>query len=196
MNWLEVVAVVFGLACVALTVRQNVWCWPTGLVQVALYVFIFYQARLYSDLLLHIFYIGLQIYGWYHWTRGRRNEAALPVSTLTRRMLLLACLGAVAGAIGWGGAMAHCTDAAAPYADAFVASASLVAQYLLARKKLENWYFWIVVDVVAIAVYWSRELRLTAGLYAVFLGLCIAGLVAWRRSPTLSAGPAVVGSEA
>ena len=183
MTWIEVLAVVFGLACVILTVRQSIWCWPTGLVQVALYVYVFYGARLYSDLLLHVFYVGLQLYGWYYWVKGKNREApVLPVSTLSRRALIRAWLAALAGAALLGELMARFTNGAAPHADAFVAAASLVAQYLLARKKLENWYFWIAVDVVAIGVYWSRDLRLTAGLYAVFLALCVAGLIAWRRS--------------
>jgi nicotinamide mononucleotide transporter len=88
----------------------------------------------------------------------------------------------VAVAFAWGELMMRFTDAAAPRADAFIVAASLCAQYLLAQKKLESWYWWIAVDVVAIIVYWSRDLRLTSGLYAVFLGLCMMGLTEWRKS--------------
>lgn len=89
MAWMEVVAVVFGLICVWLTIRQNIWCWPTGLVQVALYIIIFYQVKLYSDLILHILYVGLQIYGWHHWLHGGKQRAKLPVSTLGLRARLV-----------------------------------------------------------------------------------------------------------
>jgi nicotinamide mononucleotide transporter len=189
MNWVELVAVVFGVACVALTVRQSIWCWPTGLVQVTLYVYIFYGARLYSDMILHVIYIGVQFYGWYHWVHGApdtpagaEDRGALPVSTLTVRERWLWGLGVAVAALVWGEGMRRYTDAAAAHADAFIAAASLCAQYLMAQKKLENWVVWIVVDVVAIAVYWVRDLRLTAALYVVFLLLCVAGVRSWHAS--------------
>ena len=181
MNWTEAVAVVFGAAAVALTIRQSLWCWPLGLVQVALYVYVFYQARLYSDMVLHVIYVVLQVYGWYRWRSGERGSA-LPVSYLSLTERASWAMAIALAASVWGEAMLRYTDAAAPRADAFIAAASLAAQYLLAIKKLENWIVWIVVDVVAIAVYWSRDLRLTSGLYGVFLGLCVLGLVEWRKA--------------
>jgi nicotinamide mononucleotide transporter len=186
MNWMEAVAVAFGACAVALTVRQNLWCWPAGLVQVSLYVYVFFEARLYSDMVLHVIYVVLQVYGWYRWRAGLSGHA-LPVTRLTAGEAAgwTAIIGGAA--FVWGEVMVRYTNAAAPRADAFIAAASLVAQYLLAIKKIENWVIWIVVDVVAIGVYWSRDLRLTAGLYGVFLVLCVFGLVEWRRS--YSRGP-------
>ena len=181
MNWTEAVAVVFGAAAVALTIRQSLWCWPLGLVQVALYVYVFYQARLYSDMVLHVIYVVLQVYGWYRWRSGERGSA-LPVSYLSLTERAGWAMAIALAASVWGEEMLRYTDAAAPRADAFIAAASLAAQYLLAIKKLENWIVWIVVDVVAIAVYWSRDLRLTSGLYGEFLGLCVLGLVEWRKA--------------
>ena len=181
MNWTEAVAVVFGAAAVALTIRQSLWCWPLGLVQVALYVYVFYQARLYSDMVLHVIYVVLQVYGWYRWRSGERGSA-LPVSYLSQTGRAGWAIAIALAAYAWGEAMLRYTDAAAPRADAFIAAASLAAQYLLAIKKLENWIVWIVVDVVAIAVYWGRDLRLTSGLYGVFLGLCVLGLIEWRNA--------------
>ena len=181
MNWTEAVAVVFGAAAVALTIRQSLWCWPLGLVQVALYVYVFYQARLYSDMVLHVIYVVLQVYGWYRWRSGERGSA-LPVSYLSLTGRAGWAMAIALAASVWGEAMLRYTDAAAARADAFIAAASLAAQYLLAIKKIENWIVWIVVDLVAIAVYWSRDLRLTSGLYGVFLGLCVLGLVEWRKA--------------
>jgi nicotinamide mononucleotide transporter len=180
MNWTEAVAVV-GAAAVALTIRQSLWCWPLGLVQVALYVYVFYQARLYSDMVLHVIYVVLQVYGWYRWRSGERGRA-LPVSYLSLAERASWSMAIALAAFVWGEAMLRYTDAAAPRADAFIAAASLAAQYLLAIKKLENWIVWIVVDVVAIAVYWGRDLRLTSGLYCVFLALCVLGLIEWRSA--------------
>lgn len=188
MNVLEAVAVAFGLACVVLTIRQNVWCWPAGLVQVALYIVIFYEVKLYSDLLLHVVYVGLQLYGWYHWLHGGREGAALPVTRLPRRARTAWTLAALVATAGWGHLMATYTDAALPYPDAFTTVFSLVAQWLMARKRLESWWFWIAVDIVAIGVYTTRGLALTAGLYAVFLVLAIGGLVAWRRAIAANGG--------
>ena len=179
---IELAAVLFGLACVWLTIRQNIWCWPTGLVQVILYVIIFYQVKLYSDLILHLVYIGMQIYGWHHWLYGGKNQEALPVSTLTSQQRGFWIL--IAGLITplWGFGMAKYTDATFPYGDAFTTVASLIAQWLLAHKKLESWYFWIAVDVIAIGIYWQKNLVLAAGLYSVFLILAVIGLLAWRKA--------------
>lgn len=186
MSVVEAIGVIFGVVCVALTIRQSVWCWPTGLVQVALFIHVFYSARLYSDMVLHVAYVVLQIYGWRQWLRGDTTASTLPVSTLSPRDRWGWVVAVAAIAVAWGTAMVRYTDAAAPYADAFIAAASLAAQYLLAHKRLENWLIWIAVDVVAIAVYWSRGLRLTAALYVVFLVLAGLGLRSWSRS--LAAG--------
>jgi len=179
---LEPTAVFFGLLCVWLTIRQSIWCWPTGLIQVALYVFIFFEAKLYSDVALQIVYIGLQLYGWAHWLHGGRSDVPLPVTRLTRRGLGAWAVIGFVGAAALGKGMATYTDAALPYWDATITSLSLVAQYLLARKALENWWFWILVDILAIGVYAAKGLYLTSGLYAVFLVLATLGFFEWKRT--------------
>lgn len=194
MIWIEAAAAAFGLACVWLTVRQNIWCWPVGLVQVGLYIVVFAAARLYSDALLHVIYVFLQLYGWAHWLHGGPRRSMLRVSTLSGRALRAWSALALLAALGWGGLMDRFTDAAAPYPDAFTTIASLIAQWLLARKKVESWYFWIAVDVVAIGVYLYKALYITAGLYAVFLVLATQGLLAWRRALLATSRPAVAAS--
>jgi nicotinamide mononucleotide transporter len=180
---LEAIAVFFGVACVVLTVRQSIWCWPTGLAQVILYIYVFYSARLYSDTILHVIYVGLQGYGWYHWVHGaRRIGERLPVTRLTPSQFSLFMLATVALAWAWGSLISRYTDAALAHLDAYIAAASLIAQYLMARKKLESWIVWSIVDAIAIGVFWSRDLKLTAGLYALFLVLCIVGFVEWHKS--------------
>jgi nicotinamide mononucleotide transporter len=182
---LEATAVIFGVACVWLTVRQNIWCWPTGLVQVVLYIFIFYEAKLYSDVLLQVVYVGLQLYGWHHWLRGGRPDSPLVVTSAGVTGSATWIIVGLVGALGLGLGMSRYTDAALPYWDAAIASLSLVAQYLLARKVLQSWLFWIVVDVIAIGVYAAKALYLTTGLYLLFLGLATLGYFEWKR--TLSA---------
>lgn len=171
-----------GLLCVWLTVRQNIWCWPVGLVMVLLYAWIFYHARLYSDMGLQIVYVGLQIYGWAHWLRGGPRDSGLPVTRLTSGRAVLWVSVGVVGTVLLGGSMARWTDASLPGWDAATTVLSLIAQYLLARKVLENWLFWIVVDVLAVGIYLVKELYVTAGLYAVFLGLATWGWLAWKQS--------------
>jgi nicotinamide mononucleotide transporter len=182
MTYIEAIAVVFGVLCVWLTVRQNIWCWPTGLVQVLLYIIIFYQVKLYSDLILHVIYVGMQIYGWYHWLHGGKAHGKLPVSKLTSIGRLIWTAVVIAGTLMWGYLMASLTNASVPYGDAFTTVASLVAQWLMARKRLESWIFWICVDIAAIGIYLYKGLFLTSGLYTVFLVLATTGLFAWRKS--------------
>jgi nicotinamide mononucleotide transporter len=182
MTWIEALAVVFGLLGVWLTIRQNIWCWPTGLVQVTLYILIFYQVKLYSDLILHMIYVVLQVYGWHYWLHGGRGRDKLEVSRLSARDLTGWVVIALVGTAAWGWGMASLTDAAVPYWDAFIAVTSLSAQWLMTRKHLESWLFWVAVNVVAIGVYWYKSLFLTTGLYAVFLVMAMIGFFAWQRS--------------
>jgi len=182
MIWIEVFAVIFGLLCVWLTVRQNILCWPTGLVQVILYIWIFYKAFLYSDMILHLIYVVMQIYGWHHWLHGGKEKTALnvtyyPVVSLIKWI----CIGLVSTFI-WGYTMASYTNAALPCADAFTTVMSLIAQWLMARKKLDSWYFWMAVDIVAIGVYSRKGLYLTMGLYTIFLVLATIGYFHWKAS--------------
>lgn len=191
MTWIEATAVFFGVLCVVLTIRQSIWCWPTGLVQVLLFIYIFYEVRLYSDLILHVIYVFLQVYGWYHWLHGGRDRDTLRVSRSALGVILGWVAAVIGGSLLLGFVMASSTDASVPYGDAFTTVASLVAQWLLARKCLESWAFWITIDVVAIGIYWHKELFLTAGLYSVFLVLAVAGFIAWRRSMSRSLSQAV-----
>jgi nicotinamide mononucleotide transporter len=181
MNWIEAIATIFGVIAVWLVVKRHIWCWPTGLVQVILYVGIFYQARLYSDMILHVIYIFMQLYGWYHWLHGDGSHHQIPVTNTGKAIWLWMAVTA-AGTLVWGGMMANFTDASLPYPDAFTTAASLVAQWLTARKKLESWMFWIVVDIVAVFIYYYKELYFTTGLYLVFLVLATYGLLEWKKA--------------
>ena len=184
---LEVLAVILGLACVGLTVRQHVACWPTGLAMVVLYIVVFYRARLYSDMLLQVVYIVLQLYGWHAWVKGGPRRSGLAVSRLP-------CHAAVA----WvdrlprrdrGAGHRHApADRCGPAVSRCVRhNASLIAQWLLGRKVLESWLVWIVVDVFSIGMYLMKDLYLTAALYAVFLVLSVQGYRAWSRTRAVPA---------
>lgn len=181
MTLIEAIATFFGLICVWLTVKQNIWCWPTGIAQVTLYIFVFYDARLYSDMILHIIYVFINVYGWHHWLYGNKEKEELKVSLVGKWiwMWLIIC---VVGTFSWGYIMANYTNAALPYFDSFITAASLIAQWLMARKIVESWWFWIVVDIVAVGVYFVKGLYITTGLYAVFLVMATMGYFEWRRA--------------
>ena len=178
----EIIGTVLGVVGVWLMIRQNIWGWPVGLVQVAVYAWVFAGAKLYSDAILQVFFFAIQAYGWWHWLQGGAGRRELPVTRLQPAALAgWVALGAVATA-GWGTFMHRTTDAALPWWDAFILVFSLIAQWLQARKNLENWTGWMIVNLVAIGVYWAKDLRLTSGLYLVFLGMAVAGHRAWRKT--------------
>jgi nicotinamide mononucleotide transporter len=182
MNPLEMIAVALGLANIALLVRRSIWNYPFGLAMVALYFIIFRDTRLYGEAGLQVFFFAAQGWGWWLWARAGGLQEMVSVRWMDWRGR--AATGALvviaATAIGW--AMARYTDAALPYPDAAIAGASVAAQVLLGLRRVENWALWIVIDVLSIGVYINRELYLTAGLYVVFLGFAIAGLIAWAKA--------------
>jgi nicotinamide mononucleotide transporter len=184
MTTIEIIATVFGLTCVWLTVRQNIWCWPAGLIQVVLYIWIFQQAMLYSDMGLHVIYVGLSLYGWWYWLKNRPQGCHAPVFLLDQVQRIIWITVGFLGTLVLGYVMETYTDAALPYWDAATTILSLIAQYLMARKRLESWLFWIAVDVMAIGVYITKTLYVTSGLYSVFLILAVIGLFAWRKTMT------------
>ena len=180
----EITGTVLGIIGVWLMIRQNLWGWPVGLMQVAVYAWVFYSAKLYSDALLQIAFFLIQAYGWWHWLRGKHTAAHsdLPVTRLSAGVVATwIAAGAVATA-GWGTFMHRTTDAALPWWDAFILVFSLIAQWWQARKKLECWAGWVGVNTVAIGVYWAKDLRLTAGLYAVFWLMAGWGWREWRAT--------------
>lgn len=179
-NPVELFGVVTGFVGVWLTTRRNAWCWPVGLVNVVLFLVVFADARLYADAALQVVYVGLLSYGWWFWLRGGEDHHAAPVTRLSHaRFAALAGLVLVA-TVGAGFALSRFTDADLPYWDSFTTAASLVAQWLQARKIFENWIVWIVADVVYVGMYLVKGLELTAVLYASFLVLAVIGWRAWR----------------
>lgn len=180
----EIVGTVLGVIGVTLMIRQNIWGWPVGLVQVAVYSWVFFGAKLYSDAILQVCFFVIQAYGWMHWLRGRHTAARseLPITRLTSAALGGWVIVGAAVTAGWGTFMHRATDAALPYWDAFILVFSLIAQWLQARKVLENWAGWLVVNTVAVGVYWVKDLHLTAGLYVIFWGMALWGWREWRRS--------------
>ena len=164
-----------------LTVRQNIWNWPVGIANNVFFIALFWRTRLYADMALQFVYIVLAAAGWYWWLRGGGNRGALTVSRIGR-ITVLACIAATVAATAGMEVYLRRVNDSAPLADAFTTAGSLVAQYLLTRKILESWYVWIVVDVIYVALYAAKGLRLTAVLYSLFIVMCVKGWLEWRRS--------------
>lgn len=209
MLMLEAIAALSGLLSVYLLTRQNIWCWPTGLLSVATAAVVFYDSFLYSDMLLHVYYIGMNVYGWIHWARGGNDASTgLPVTTMSRTANVVWAVVTLVLVLAWGWGMSHLDVIAGwvlenvndsigwaqawasggapipayPYGDAFTTVASLIAMWFMARKRLENWVYWFVIDVAAITIYILKDLYLFAGQYTIFLILCVMGYREWVRS--------------
>jgi nicotinamide mononucleotide transporter len=194
MSPLELFAAVVGALSVWLSVRQNIWSWPTAVVNVVLYALVFYEAKLYADMGLQVIYAVLSLYGWYEWLYGGEGRTELRVTRTGWRLGAVLTAIALLGAAVLGSFLRQATDAALPFMDSFLSSASLVAQWMMTKKKLENWLVWIFVDVLYVGMFVFKGLYLTAGLYAVFLALAVKGYLDWRRS--LPGEPALAAAEA
>lgn len=182
MSSYEIIGTILGLVSVWLTVRQNIWCWPTGLLMVALYAVVFFQAKLYADAGLQVVYFVLQIYGWYEWLRGGKMRGKLNVTRIRLRLGVALAVTAVTATALMGHLLATKTDAALPYWDSTATVLSLIAQWMLARKIIENWLVWITVDLLSIGIYAAKALYPTMALYAAFLALAALGWIEWRKS--------------
>ncbi|MEX2181281.1 MAG: nicotinamide riboside transporter PnuC [Gemmatimonadaceae bacterium] len=182
MDPLEGIAVATGALTVWLSTRQRIAAWPTALVNAALYFVIFWRAQIYANMGLQVVYFGLSCYGWYAWKYGGADHTGVVVTrttaALARRLVPIGI--GIAALLTF--SLARWTDAATPWLDSGTTATSLVAQWMMTRKLLENWLVWIAVDVVYIGMYVTQGLRLTAGLYAAFLVLATLGYLSWRRS--------------
>jgi nicotinamide mononucleotide transporter len=185
MSGLELFAAALGVIAVWLTVKQNPWCWPIGLVMVLIYSWIFFEVKLYSDMLLQVIYAALQLYGWWQWTRAGEVHHGREVSRLGVQSVALGLLLGAIGSLLLGAAMAHWTDAAQPWLDAALTGFSLVAQVWMAQKRVQCWPLWIAVDVVFVGLFVYKGLYLTAALYGLFLLLAVQGWREWRTAPAL-----------
>ncbi|AOR78237.1 nicotinamide riboside transporter PnuC [Novosphingobium resinovorum] len=183
MNTVEWIAAALGLANIALLVRRSVWNYPFGMAMVALYVAVFFEAKLYGEAGLQVFFFVAQGWSWVLWLRaaktGGEGDDRVPVRLLSNlsRVVWLTATAALALNLGW--VMHRFTDASLPYADTAIAGASIAAQILLAFRRIENWVLWIAVDVASIAVYVHKDLWATAGLYVVFLLMSVLALREW-----------------
>lgn len=179
---LEAVAVVFGIVSVYLSTRENIWSWPTALINVALFSALFLESGLYSDAGLQVVYFVLSLYGWYEWLYGGEGRTAIAVSRTPRNVWTV--MGGI-GIVVWvslGMITSRLPGTALPFVDAATTTTSLLAQWMMTRKLIENWLIWIAVDVIYVGMFIYKGLYLTAFNYGIYLALAVLGYVAWKRS--------------
>lgn len=178
---LETIGVITGILCVYLAAKNNIWNWPIAIVSVGIYIVIFLEAKLYADTGLQVYFLAMNIYGWWFWSRKPVDAPKVPVKRISKAEILLSLLGIAVFTALIGFFLYHKTDAAFPFIDSFCTACSLVAQIFLARKVVENWLIWIFVDIIYVGVYMAKGLHLTAGMYALYIYIALMGYLAWRK---------------
>jgi nicotinamide mononucleotide transporter len=177
MTPLEIAANLLTTVSILLAGRNHVQTWWTGIVGCVLFAVLFYQSQLYADVALQIFFMGTSVLGWIRW-RGGKVKPPVAVSHASRRLVVAACALGLLVTVGYGGLLYRFTNAFAPFADSAVLGFSVMGQWLLIKRRVESWSFWLLVNVLAVPLFASRELYLTAVLYAAYL---INALVSWRH---------------
>ena len=175
-NYIEILGVITSLVYLYFSVRQIIWLWPFGILSSALFILIFFSSKFYADMGLQVYYLGVSVYGWYYWSRrsgpGQGEGRMTVILTAVTAGLLLAIVFI----------LKRFTDSDLPWGDAFTTAASVVATWMLARKILEHWLVWIVVDIVAAGLYLYKGLYPTTLLYLLYSGIAVAGYFQWKKS--------------
>lgn len=182
MSPIETLAVVLAVLYLVLAIRENIWCWLCAGASTAIYVYLFLSARLYMESALNVFYFAMAVYGWSVWYRGRTDDHELPVSVWPFAVHGNAVAAIIVASLVSGYLLHRYTDAAFPYMDSMTTWSAIWATFLVARKILENWWYWLVIDTASVFIYWSRDLHLTSLLFALYVIMIPFGLIAWNRS--------------
>ena len=181
MSPLEIIAVIISVIGVTLTVKRNMWCWWFNFAAFVLYAYLFYEFKLYGETILQFFFIVVNFYGFYHWFKGKQQDHEIRIEPIDQKTVIFQMLLAALGGLIFGLTLKHFTDAAVPMLDSQLAAFSLLATYWTSRKHIATWVLWIVVDIVYVGMFIYKDLFLTAGLYAAFVGLAAFGWWQWEQ---------------
>ncbi|QIB66650.1 nicotinamide riboside transporter PnuC [Kineobactrum salinum] len=182
MSGWEVIAVALGIAYLLLAVRESLWCWYAAFGGTAIYLWLFWQVRLPMESALQLFYLAMAVYGWQQWRSGARSDGRTrPISRWPARTHLFAIITVLSASAVSGALLQRYTDAALPYLDSFTTWGSVLTTWMVARKVLENWVYWLVIDSACIYLYLERGLLLTAVLFMVYLIIVVFGFFQWRQ---------------
>ncbi len=183
-DWVEIVAVITGLAYIFLSIRQNIWCWFYGIISSFLYLFVCFHSKIYADMTLQAYYVVMGIYGWVHWAKMNESSTGEELQVLrynAREWLWVVIITTVLYVV-IGEFLIHLTDSPIPWIDSFTTALSFTATWMLARKILEHWLFWIVVNIVSIGLYFYRGLYATIILFAVLAVMAFIGYFEWKKA--------------
>lgn len=180
-TWLEAVAVLFGLLSVWFAKKENILVYPTGIISVLIYVYICLFAGLYADMGINVFYFLMSVYGWYKWTRKDQRDNLLPITNNSIMMQVLSITGVIVFFFILRYVLSNFTDSTVPNWDSATTAIFLVGMWLMALKKIENWIYWIVGDVISIPLYFHKGLLLTSFQFTVFMIIAVAGYLEWKK---------------
>lgn len=181
-NYIEILGVVTGLLYLYFSVKQIIWLWLFGILSSLLYIYVFFKAGFFADMSLQVYYFFISIYGWHHWLKGRTgNGEKLKVSSITGKQWLIYIIITILLTLISGIILSHLPGSNLPYLDAFTTAASVVATWMLARKILENWLWWILIDIVSIGMYIYKDLYPTLILFAVYTSMAFIGYIQWKK---------------
>ncbi|HBH24588.1 MAG TPA: hypothetical protein DDY13_14345 [Cytophagales bacterium] len=181
----EIAGVAFGLLCVWLLIKENVLTWPLALIHVVISLFIYWKVKLYADFGLYVFYFFMNLYGWYYWMYGKKrkkHQGEVPITHLKLNQFLIIMGISIVGIAALGTLFEKYTDAALPYWDSATTVLSLSAMWITARKKIENWHFWFVIDIMAGIIYIVKGIYFYSFLYLVYVGMAVSGYLHWKKS--------------
>lgn len=187
----EAIGAALGLAYLLLAVRRNLLCWLCAFLSTCIYLVLFARASLYMQSLLQVFYLVMAVYGFLDWRKGRTPEGEVLIRSWSPRQHVIVAVLVLAASLVNGWFLAQNTDAAAPYVDSFVTWGSVVTTWMVARRVIENWLYWVVVDGVAAYLYFTQGLLVTTLLFAIYLGIVVRGYFVWRREQSAQRTAAV-----
>lgn len=180
-NWVEITGSILSLIYLYLSIRQKVSLWIFGFLASALYVVVFFDSKLYADMSLQLYYLGVSVYGWINWKHGK-EEKELPATKTTRKMWLKLVLATVTIYFIYYFVLLYFTDSTIPKSDSLVGALSIIATWMLARKLIENWLVWIVADALCVGLYIYKGLYPTVILFVIYTVMAVVGYIQWKKS--------------
>ena len=182
-HWLEILGVIFSLLYLNFSIKQNILLWPMGTLSAILYMVVFYKSKFYADMGLNAYYFIISIYGWLLWRkRAVEGEKVFPVSRIRLNQGLILALITVTAFVGIGLLLDRFTDSPVPFWDAFTTALSFTATWMLARKIIEHWILWVIVDTVSMALYFHRGLYPTLVLFGIYTVMAVIGYIQWKKA--------------
>ena len=183
-NWIEIFGAIAGIAYIYLSIKENILLWPVGLVTTIVYIYVFFVSKFYADMSLQVYYVFISIYGWYFWLKGKKDDKndSLQISKLTKKLTFILLVITFVLFVVISQILVNFTDSPVPYWDAFTTAASIVATWMLAKKYLEQWLVWVVVDIVSLILYFWKGLYPTVVLFGVYTIMAVVGYYQWRKT--------------